>query len=82
MLSRPVRHVNNARQRTDWRDYIIQRAGADAGERHARVRAFVEEYEYAPGLDLRAVAEELYEEVGSISMTLINAKINRIREQL
>ena len=36
---------NNARQRKDWRDYIIQRAGPEAAERHARVLAFLEAYE-------------------------------------
>jgi hypothetical protein len=73
---------NNARQRRDWRDYIIERAGPEAAERHARVQAFLQEYGYDPGQDLRLITEELYEEVGSIPMTLINAKISRVRGQL
>ena len=73
---------NAAKQRKDWRDFIIERAGADASERHARVRAFLEEYDYNPTYQLREVAEELYEEVGSIAMTLIAAKIKRVREKL
>lgn len=73
---------NAKKQRKDWRDFIIERAGSEAGERHARVRAFLEEYAYKPSLDLRDVAEELYEEVGSIAMTLISAKIKRVRDKL
>jgi len=73
---------NASKQGRDWRDFIIERAGPDAAERHARVREFVDSYGYRPSLDLTAVAEELYEEVGDIAMTLIRAKIKRIRQSL
>jgi HNH endonuclease len=73
---------NAKKQRADWRDFIIQRAGDAAGERHTRVRAFLDKYKYNPTFDLRAIAEELYEEVGSISMTLIDTKIKRVRASL
>jgi len=66
----------------DWRDFIIQRAGVAAAERHQRMHAFLETYPYAPSLDLRSIAEELYEEVGSIAMTLIETKIKRTRKSL
>ena len=68
--------------REDWRDFIIERAGMDAKERHERVREYVREYDYKPAQDLSAVAGELYEEVGEIAMTLIRAKIKRIRADL
>jgi hypothetical protein len=43
------------------------------------MKEFLAEYPYRPGVDLRAVAEELYAEVGAISMTLITEKIKRTR---
>lgn len=46
------------------------------------MRAFLDEYRYDPARDLREVAEELYEEVGSIAMTLIETKIKRERKRL
>src|SRR4051812_1544971 len=73
---------NAKKQRQDWRDFIIERAGEHAKERHARVRAFLDEYDYKPNFELREVAEELYEEVGSIAMTLISVKIKRIRTHI
>jgi hypothetical protein len=73
---------NSARQCKDWRDYIIERAGPRAPERHARVRAFVKQFGYQPKIALRDVAEELYEEAGSIAMTLIDVKIKRVRARL
>jgi hypothetical protein len=42
----------------------------------------VGEYRYSPEFDLRDTAEELYAEVGSIAVTLIQEKINRIRKGL
>jgi hypothetical protein len=68
---------NATKQGRNWKDFIIERAGPDAAERHARVKAFLAEYHYSPGADLRVVAAELYEEVGAISMALIRAKIKR-----
>lgn len=73
---------NAKKQGRDWKDFIIERAGADARERHKRVSEFIKEYEYRPALDLADVASELYEEIGSISMTLIQARVKRIREKL
>jgi hypothetical protein len=73
---------NAKKQGSDWRDFIIERAGAHASERHTRVREFLNQYSYRPSLDLSSIAEELYEEVGSIAMTLITAKVKRIRSKL
>jgi hypothetical protein len=46
---------NATKQRKDWRDFIIERAGPDAAERHARVRAFLDEYDYKATFQLREV---------------------------
>src|SRR5437764_1397747 len=46
---------NAGKQRQEWRDFIIERAGPDAGERHARVKAFLEHYDYNPSFELRDV---------------------------
>jgi hypothetical protein len=73
---------NAKKHGSDWRDFIVQRAGADARERHAKVRAFVAEYRYKPSFDLSDTAEELYAEIGGIAMTLINEKVKRVRKSL
>ena len=79
----PACQTCNARkQGQDWRDFILVRAGSDAAERHARVKDFLKHYDYRPSFEARAVAEELYDEVGSIAMTLIGAKIKRVQAKL
>jgi hypothetical protein len=43
---------------------------------------FLAKYPYAPKLDLRDVTETLYDEVGAIAMTLIDAKVKRLRSKI
>jgi hypothetical protein len=75
------RGCNNKKQGADWRDFIIRRAGEHAAERHARVTAFLAKYKYHPDLHrIRAVAEALSDESAALGMTLIDAKIRRLRE--
>ena len=76
------RDCNANKQGRDWRDFIIQRAGEDAAERHRLMLVFIAKYDYKPSVDLRAVAAELYDEIGQIGMTLIKAKVKRVRERL
>jgi len=77
------RECNAKKQGGDWRDFIIERAGPDAAERHRRMRDFLKKYDYAPNsADIRDITAELYDEVGEIAMTLIRAKIKRLRSTL
>jgi hypothetical protein len=46
------------------------------------MREYVAKHGYAPSQDLGEIAAELYEEVGDIAMTLIRAKIKRVRDRL
>ena len=73
---------NSKKHGRDWRDFIIQRAGDKAAERHTRMHEFLAKYPYAPKLDLRDVTETLYDEVGAIAMTLIDAKVKRLRSKI
>jgi 5-methylcytosine-specific restriction endonuclease McrA len=73
---------NAKKQGREWRDFIIERAGEHAAERHARMKAFLDEYHYGPSQNLKKVAEDLYDEVGAIAMTLIEAKIKQARRNI
>jgi len=74
---------NAKKQGREWHAYLVERAEKSAAERYKRVTEFVRHYEYAPDPnDLRDTAEELYTEVGDIAMTLVKAKIKRVRERL
>jgi hypothetical protein len=73
---------NATKQGSDWKDFMIQQAGADASARYTRMQAFLSKYEYHPKGDLREVAEVLYDEVGAVAMALITSKINRLSNTL
>lgn len=74
---------NSKKQGREWHAYLVRRAGVDASERYERVTEFVSHYKYAPDLSrLRDVAEELYAEVGILSMALVSLKVKRVRERL
>jgi hypothetical protein len=74
---------NASKHGREWHAYLVDRAGASAAERYKRVSDFVQHYRYEPDPnDLRDTAEELYTEVGDIAMTLVKAKIQRVRAKL
>ena len=74
---------NARKQGSEWHAYLVARAKTDAAERYERVTQFVAHYKYSPDPgDLRDTAEELYDEVGSIAMTLIAAKVKRVSKKL
>jgi len=73
---------NATKQGREWKDFMIERAGAEASDRYNRMQAFLAEYRYRPERDLREVAEALYDEVGATAMALISSKIRRLTNQL
>lgn len=66
----------------DWRDFIIQRAGQDAPERHQRMQDFLSAYTYEPTYELGSLVADLYDESGATAMALIGAKVARARDTL
>ena len=77
-----LQFLQRKKQGNEWHAFLASRAGADTAERYAQIDAYVKHYKYAPTKDLRTVAEDLYTEVGSIAMTLINVKVARVRDSL
>jgi HNH endonuclease len=73
---------NAKKQGKEWHAFLASRAGADTAKRYTKIDAYVKHYKYAPTTDLRTVAEDLYTEVGSISVTLINVEVARVRDSL
>jgi hypothetical protein len=74
---------NSRKLGREWHEYLVERAGTSAAERYKRVKDFINHYKYDPDpADLRDTAEELYTEVGDIAMTLVRAKIKRVRDKL
>ena len=73
---------NGKKHAREWKDFIIERAGEQAYERHAQMKAFLAQYRYNPKEDLREVATALYDEVGRVARALIDVKEQRLKPKL
>ena len=68
------RDCNNDKQQKGWRDFAQNKAGDNAKERIKRINEFIEPKNYDPSLNLHKYADNLYEDVGEIAVTLIRLR--------
>jgi hypothetical protein len=73
---------NSKKHAGDWRDFIIQRAGPNAAERHRRMQDFFAAYPYKPAYELGSIVTDLYAESAAVAMALIHEKVVRTKETL
>ena len=71
---------NNEKQQRPWQEFIVDKAGSEAETRTSRIQEFVNSKNYDPALDLHAFADNLYEDVGQVAMTLINLRYKQAEE--
>ncbi len=66
---------NNEKQQRPWREFLMDKAAPEHAEGRAkRIESFVESKQYDPSLDLHEYADNLYEDVGEVAMTLIRLR--------
>lgn len=65
---------NNEKQQRPWKEFVEQKAGQNALVRITKIESFVTAKNYDPALDLHEYADNLYEDVGQVAMTLINLR--------
>ncbi len=71
---------NNEKKQRPWQEFIQKKAGGLAKERKDRIEKFVSSKNYDPALDLHVYADNLYEDIGSVAMTLINLRLKQAEE--
>ena len=71
---------NSEKQQKHWRDYLIIKAGELAKVRIKRIDEFVKSKNYDPNLDLHEYADNLYEDVGQVAMTLIDLRYKQAQD--
>jgi hypothetical protein len=71
---------NNEKQQKPWLQFIQQKSKAEAPSRMKRINAFVDSKSYDPSLNLHDFADNLYEDVGEVAMTLINLRYQQAQE--
>lgn len=71
---------NNEKQQKPWEEFIVSKAGDKAKERTNRIHEFVASKNYDPTLNLHEFADNLYEDVGQVAMTLINLRYKQAQD--
>jgi len=73
---------NNEKQQKPWQQFLSVKAGRDALSREQKINDFVSSKNYDPTLNLHEFADNLYEDVGQVAMTLINLRYNQAQERI
>lgn len=72
---------NNEKQQRPWREFLEGKAsGKWAMSRAAKIDKFVVDKQYDPNLDLHEYADNLYQDVGEVAMTLIQLRYKQAEE--
>jgi hypothetical protein len=75
------RDCNNKKQQTNWEKFLAtQCSGIDFTKRKAKIASFVAEKKYDPNLNLHKFADNLYEDVGEVVMTLIRLRYKQAED--
>ena len=77
------RDCNNEKQQKDWLWFLEAKADQKVFKnRKKRIEDFVKHKKYDPNLNLHQVADNLYEDVGQVAMTLINLRYKQAEEAI
>jgi 5-methylcytosine-specific restriction endonuclease McrA len=71
---------NNEKQQRPWQQFLITKSRSDAKIRENKINHFVTSKNYDPTLNLHDFADNLYEDVGQVAMTLINLRYKQAQE--
>ena len=71
---------NNEKQQKPWQNFLSIKAGTEAASRKHRIEEFVASKNYDPSLNLHEYADNLYEDVGEVAMTLINLRYKQAQD--
>jgi hypothetical protein len=61
---------NNEKQQKPWQEFIAIKVGDKSMERIKRIQKVVQLKNYDPALNLHEFADNLYEDIGAVAMTL------------
>jgi hypothetical protein len=71
---------NNEKQQQPWKDFLAEKAGAQAKRRAQKIDDFVSSKNYDPTLNLHDYADNLYEDIGEVALTLIKLRYKQAEE--
>jgi hypothetical protein len=74
------RHCNKQKHYKHWIDYLQLTAAKSFLVRKGRIDEFVNHYRYRPELGLHTIAQNLYQDVGAVGMTLLRLRFEQAQD--
>lgn len=76
------KECNNEKNTKSWQEFLTIKAGVNAETRALKINSFVSENGYDPELDLHQYADNLYDDIGAVAMTLINLRYRQAEDAI
>jgi 5-methylcytosine-specific restriction endonuclease McrA len=76
------RHCNKDKHDKGWQAFLAVKAGDDFPRRRDRILTFIERYKYRPELGLHTIADNLYQDVGEVAMTLVRLRLRQAEDAI
>jgi len=76
------RHCNKEKHFKPWVEFLRSKSGSFFEKRHARILQFIADYKYNPELGLHSIAQNLYQDVGEVGLTLIRLRLKQAEENI
>ena len=74
---------NNEKQQTDWKEFLAKKTdGSTRRKRLAKIKKFVRDKAYDPNLNLHEYADNLYQDVGEVALTLIRLRYEQAQQMI
>jgi hypothetical protein len=74
---------NNEKQQRDWAEFLRSKSSdSEHRKRRKKIADFVKRMNYQPNLHLEVHANNLYQDVGEVAMTLIGLRIKQAEEEI
>ena len=74
------RICNKEKHYRNWLDFLRVKAGEEFLARQERIEEFVSFYRYKPELGLHTIAQNLYQDVGEVGMTLLRLRFEQAQD--
>ncbi len=75
------KECNNEKQQKQWKEFLGTKAkGSTYKQREKIIKGFVKKMDYQPNLHIDEFANNLYQDVGEVSMTLIGLRLRQAED--
>ena len=73
-------NCNNEKQQRPWQEFLKHKNSIQYEEKLELINSFVTAKKYDPNLNLHEYADNLYEDIGEVAMTLINLRYKQAQD--